>query len=293
MAQNGKFNGALKSSIICITRRKKLFDIICFIAAIIIAVILVESITLERLNIDGNAVSTDANIAGSKTNIPSASEQNDLVKIAEEAQGGSGKICYLTFDDGPTENITVDVLETLDKYNVKATFFMVGRMIDENRELARRVYDEGHLIANHSYYHDYKALYASSDSFFNEIDKTFNSIREVTGEEPFKLIRFPGGSYNYGDHAKVKQQYKALLKQKGYYFADWNCLDGDGESGNHTAAQLLKRIKSTAKSDNVVVLMHDGCIGKTTAKILPTIIEYFQEQGYEFRRLDEIPYYSD
>ena len=176
MAQNGKFNGALISSIKCITRRKKLFGIICFIAAIIIAVILVESITLERLNIDGNAVSTDANIAGSKTNIPSASEQNDLVKIAEESQGGSGKICYLTFDDGPTENITVDVLETLDKYNVKATFFMVGRMIDENRELARRVYDEGHLIANHSYYHDYKALYASSDSFFNEIDKTFNSI---------------------------------------------------------------------------------------------------------------------
>ena len=114
MAQKGKFNGALKSSIICIARRKKLFGIICFIAAIIIAVILVESITLERLNIDGNAVSTDANIAGSKTNIPSASEQNDLVKIAEEAQGGSGKICYLTFDDGPTENITVDVLETLD-----------------------------------------------------------------------------------------------------------------------------------------------------------------------------------
>ena len=101
MAQNGKFNGALKSSIICITRRKKLFGIICFIAAIIIAVILVESITLERLNIDGNAVSTDANIAGSKTNIPSASEQNDLVKIAEESQGGSGKICYLTFDAIP------------------------------------------------------------------------------------------------------------------------------------------------------------------------------------------------
>lgn len=293
MAQNGKYNSVLKSGVKCIARRKKLLGILCFITAIIVAVTLAGRVKRERINTDVNAVSTDADIADSATNIPSASEQNDLVKIAEEAQGGSKKLCYLTFDDGPTENITGDVLNTLNKYNVKATFFMIGRMIDENRELARRVFDEGHLIANHSYYHDYKELYASSDSFFNEIDKTFNSIKEITGEEPFKLIRFPGGSYNYGEHAKVKQRYKALLKQKGYYYADWNCLDGDGESGNYTASQLLKRIKSTAKSNNAVVLLHDGCIGKTTAEILPSIIEYFQAQEYEFRRLDEIPYYTD
>lgn len=224
--------------------------------------------------------------------IPPASEQNDLLKIAEKAQGTDGKTAYLTFDDGPSNTVTVSILETLKRYDVKATFFMVGKKIEEDKTLAARVHDEGHLIANHSYSHDYKALYATKESFLEEIDKTFELIKEVTEEEPFKLIRFPGGGYNAGDHAAEKQVYKGVLKEKGCYYADWNCLNGDAEGGNRTAAQLLERTKNTAGANNIVVLMHDAAAKKSTAEALPSIIEYLKSQGYEFKRLDEIRYYS-
>lgn len=225
--------------------------------------------------------------------LPPTTEENNLVKIAECAKGTAGKkICYLTFDDGPTQAVTPKVLDTLKQYDVKATFFMVGKMIDADRELAKRAYDEGHLLANHSYSHDYKALYATADSFKSEIDKTHNLIKEITGEEPFKLIRFPGGSYNAGDHAAEKQKYKVLLKENGYYYADWNCLNGDAESSSRTPQQLVERLKATATVDNIVVLMHDAATKKSTAEALPEIIEYLKSKGYEFRRLDEIEYYD-
>ncbi len=269
--------------------------LICAVAVIAV-IFAVKGLTSKKAEPDNTAASADVQqpqkTARPAPDIPPASEQNDLVKIAENAQGGNGKICYLTFDDGPSGAVTVSILETLKNYDAKATFFMMGKMIEANKDLAKRVYDEGHLLANHSYSHDYKALYATADSFSAEIDKTFDLIREVTGEEPFKLIRFPGGSYNAGDHAAEKQQYKVLLKQKGYYYADWNCLNGDAEGGSRTPAQLLERIKTTSGADNIVVLMHDAAAKKSTAEALPSVLEYLKGQGYEFRRLDEIPYYN-
>ncbi len=224
--------------------------------------------------------------------IPLASAQNDLLKIAIEAQGTEEKICYLTFDDGPTK-VTPAVLDVLMEHDVKATFFMLGRMIEKNPDIAKRVYDEGHLLANHSYSHVYKELYATGESFMAEIEKVESLIREVTGEEPFKLIRFPGGGQNAGVYAAEKQQYKLLLQEKGYYFADWNALNGDAEGGTRSADQLVARLKATATQKNIVVLMHDAADKKTTAEALPAIIEHLKSQGYLFRRLDEIPYYPE
>lgn len=293
--QNKSKNGRHKLRRVSLPRVKRPIAVLICIAAAVVLVFAVKGITSKKTDAENTAVSTEAEPqkpVRRTTEIPPASEQNDLVKIAENAQGGSGKICYLTFDDGPSGAVTESILETLKNYDVKATFFMMGKMIEANKELANRVYDEGHLLANHSYSHDYKALYASADSFSAEIDKTFDLIKDVTGEEPFKLIRFPGGSYNAGDHAAEKQQYKVLLKQKGYYYADWNCLNGDAEGGSRTAAQLLERTKATSGGNNIVVLMHDAAAKKSTAEALPSIIEYLKGQGYEFRRLDEIPYYN-
>ena len=276
-------------------RRRMRFIFICAAAVVFVALLVKTTVFKSGGSPQEAAVSSDAvpvQTDQPAPKIPPASEENNLVKIAEGATGCNKKICYLTFDDGPTEEITVKVLEVLKQYDVKATFFMIGRMIDANRELARRVYNEGHLLANHSYSHDYKALYATGESFMEEIEKTYGVIKEVTGEEPLKLMRFPGGSYNAGDHAAEKQKYKELLKQNGYYYADWNCLNGDAESSNRTSDQLLQRLKETAGADNIVVLMHDAATKKSTAEALPAIIEYLKAQGYEFRRLDEIDYYG-
>ncbi|MBO5364559.1 MAG: polysaccharide deacetylase [Clostridia bacterium] len=225
--------------------------------------------------------------------IPLASSQNDLLKIAVEAKGSESKICYLTFDDGPTNTITPAILDVLKQYGVKATFFMLGSMIEKNPDMAKRVFDEGHLLANHTYSHDYHALYATGESFMAEVKKVEELIRKVTGEEPFKLVRFPGGGHNAGKYGEHKQRYKMLLQENGYYFADWNALNGDAEGGNRSADQLLARMQETATQKNIVVLMHDAAAKRTTADALPAIIEYLRGQGYEFRRMDEIPYYPE
>ncbi len=227
--------------------------------------------------------------AGVQTSIPPASEQNDLLKIATAVESEQ-KICYLTFDDGPTTSITPQILDILRRYNVKATFFQLGSLIKANGDMARRVYEEGHLIANHSYAHEYRELYASEEAFMSEIDQTYELIKQVTGDDNyFKLVRFPGGSYNAGSYGEAKQRYKPALADAGYYFVDWNALNGDAEGGKKNASQLLEGLKSSAGSkNNIVVLMHDAPGKQTTVDALPSIIEWCMEQGYEFRRLDEV-----
>ncbi len=262
-----------------------------------VVIILVLAIACSVTGCGGDKGGSDSVSAPTATpkpapEIPPASTENDLLKIATEAKGTDKKICYLTFDDGPTEEVTPAILDVLKKYDVKATFFMLGTMIENNMELAKRVYDEGHLLANHSYSHRYADLYAAGESFMAEIEKVEGLIQQVTGETPFKLMRFPGGSHNAGSYGAKKQEYKALLQEKGYYFADWNSLNGDAEGGNRSADQLLARIKETSTQQHIVVLMHDAATKKTTAESLPAVIEYLRSQGYEFRRMDEIPYYA-
>lgn len=225
-------------------------------------------------------------------NIPPAEQENDLLKIATSVYETDKKICYLTFDDGPTKEVTPKVLDVLDSYGVKATFFTLGKMLEANPDIAKDEYDRGHLIANHSYSHSYEELYASADSFIGEMNKTTEIIKNITGEEPFKLIRFPGGGHNAGKYAAQKQEYKKVLKDNGYYFVDWNCLNGDAEAQLRSADELLMRIKETAVGKNIVVLMHDAATKKTTPDALGSIIEYLKSKGYEFRRLDEVEYYD-
>lgn len=267
---------------------------VCILAVALIAVVVAVSINAVNPQTEpiGEA-STPVPTAKPMPDIPPASEENNLLTIAIKAQGTEEKVCYLTFDDGPTKEVTPAVLDVLKEKGVTATFFMLGKMIDANREIARRVYEEGHLLANHSYSHSYQDLYATGESFLSEIDRTHTLIREVTGEEPFKLIRFPGGGHNAGSFGAEKQQYKLLLQQHGYYYADWNALNGDAEvSGTRPAKQLVQRIRQTSGPKDIVVLMHDAATKKTTPEALPAIIDYLKEQGYVFKRLDEIKYYG-
>lgn len=227
--------------------------------------------------------------------IPPALQENDLINIIAEARrNGVTKRAYLTFDDGPSKTITNKVLDVLKKYNIKATFFEVGRLIKENPDVAKRVHDEGHLIANHSYSHDYNALYQTEESFSEEIKKAEQTIAEITGAPvDLKLIRFPGGSYNAGDHAAEKQVYKNTLANMGYYYCDWNTLNGDAEGKEKSSAELTEYFKKYAASfieqdKNVIVLMHDSDSKQATVESLDGIIAYLAENEYTFHRLDEI-----
>ena len=225
--------------------------------------------------------------------LPPAEQENDLLDIIMDIDArGAEKTAYLTFDDGPSPNVTPSILDTLRRYNVKATFFMLGTSINSYPDLARRVYEEGHLLANHSNGHNYETLYATEESFMTEVQETEDIISRITNNDHhFKLFRFPGGSYNAGDHAAEKQLYKRTLAINGFYHIDWNALNGDAEGRTKTAPELLEYLQRNLDTDSsAVVLMHDAAAKTATAEGLASIIEYLMSEGYVFKRLDEMPY---
>lgn len=210
--------------------------------------------------------------------------------ILDTKKGDGIKKAYLTFDDGPNYSVTSDVLDVLRRYNVKATFFMVGTLMEENQGAARRVFEEGHLIANHSYSHKYSELYASVDAFMNQINHSQEIIHRITNNKNYpKICRFPGGGYNSGVYGEIKQECKTKLEENDYRYCDWNALTGDAESANPSASSIMSRLKKTVgEKEDVVILMHDAPAKGITAKTLPDVLDYLIECGYQFDTLDKL-----
>lgn len=200
------------------------------------------------------------------------------------------KKAYLTFDDGPNNSVTPEVLDVLRRYNAKATFFLVGSLIEKYPEVARRMYDEGHCLANHSYNHNYDELYAAPEAFMTQIKKTDDIIKGITCDEYYpKVFRFPGGGYNSGKYGVAKQEYKTKISNDGYRYCDWNALTGDAESKSPTEEAIIARLEKTTKGkEDVVILMHDAIAKKVTAQTLPRVLEYLISQGYSFDTLDNV-----
>lgn len=286
-------------------RRKRIRALAILIAFIVLVILIIVGISKcskkNSQSISNNTSNVTATATPSATlmptdssfsSIPQASEQNDIMKILRNS--GQKKCVYLTFDDGPTDNITPQILDTLRRYGVKATFFQIGSLIDANPDMARRVYEEGHLLANHTNAHNYAKLYVSTDTFMNEINECYEKIKSVTGDENyFKLVRFPGGGFESSadSYSPVKQECKKTLKQYGFYYCDWNALTGDAEGKKKDAQELLEyMIENLDGEDNVVVLMHDAAAKQATADALGSVIEYFMDQGYTFKTLDQIDY---
>ncbi|MZK50893.1 polysaccharide deacetylase family protein [Clostridium beijerinckii] len=198
------------------------------------------------------------------------------------------KVVYLSFDDGPSETNTPSILKTLKEENVKATFFVLGKAIDQseaNKNLLKQELEEGHAIGNHSYSHNYKYLYpngsVNTNNFMSEINKTNESLKKVLGEDfSTRAIRFPGGHMSWKNTGEVDK----IMKEKDYHYVDWNALSKDAEGPHKNADQLIEEVKKTVENKTkVVLLMHDTYGKEETAKALPGIIEYLKGQGYEFR----------
>ena len=203
------------------------------------------------------------------------------------------KIVYLTFDDGPSESSTPQILDILDRNQVKATFFVLGSSIEagqKQKEILRRIAAEGHTIANHGYCHNYKILYPNgtvdADAFMKDIKKTEEIINDTLGYKyDNKIIRFPGGHGSWNTSTV-----DPILKQQGYTYIDWNALTGDAESSCRSKEQLENELKQTVtaidgNNDVLVVLMHDTDAKKTTVEALDDNIKYLKSLGYEFETL--------
>ncbi|GGA49874.1 polysaccharide deacetylase [Paenibacillus physcomitrellae] len=200
-------------------------------------------------------------------------------KLADPAKPAvPSKTVYLTFDDGPSK-LTASVLSILDRYQIKATFFVLGQQAQRSPELIRQIADAGHTIGNHSYDHDYDKLYHNFSDFWGQIKQTEEILRSITGKRP-QLIRAPGGTFGHFD-----QTYFDLLAQAGYKVFDWDVDSGDSERKGVPAAEILKKATDTGGQDQIVLLMHDGSGHDNTVKALPQIIEYYKDKGYTFSAL--------
>ncbi len=198
------------------------------------------------------------------------------------------KKVYLTFDDGPSKR-TPEVLDILDRYGIKATFFVLGKNVANYPEITKRAYDSGHFIASHGYTHTYSQIYSSPQTVLDEYNQSVAAIQSAIGVPEYNphLFRFPGGSAG-GRYSSIKKEAIQLLKDNQITHTNWNCLTGDS-AGNNTIEAMWNEVLSTAAGDdNLVILMHDAGDKEVTVQFLPQLIEYFQGQGYEFSNYYEI-----
>ena len=193
------------------------------------------------------------------------------------------KIAYLTFDDGPYFN-TYKVLDILDKYHVKATFFTTSingkKCYDKKNEncllLYQEYYKRGHTIANHTYTHSIKnGLYKSSNSFINAVLKQEDQVKKYADGYKTNIVRFPGGSNSAG---KLKNEIIEKLRSIGYGWVNWTATDGDGGKLK-SEKQAWKNFTSSIDENIEVVLLHE--YSSITTNLLPKIIEYLQNNNYE------------
>lgn len=194
----------------------------------------------------------------------------------------TNKVIYLTFDDGPGP-YTEYLLDILKKYNVKATFFVTNQF-SKYQYVLKRIDNEGHTIAIHSYSHSYKNIYSSVDAFFNDIDKMDKIIYSQT-EKHSKLLRFPGGSSNTISRFN-KGIMTSLSKEtaiRGYKYFDWNVDSNDTgtSNSNKISNNIIKGIKANNYS---IVLQHD--IKKYSVNAVEDVIKYGLANGYTFLPLD-------
>lgn len=199
------------------------------------------------------------------------------------------KRVFLTFDDGPS-SVTSKILDILKQENVKATFFVLGSNVDARQDMVKRMYDEGHYIANHGYSHTYSQIYSSPQAVLDEYNLCNDKVKNAIGVPEYNshLFRFPGGLVG-GKYADIKQQARELLSQNDILNIDWNALTGDAETNNLSVDFELSRLSQTIGSKNsVVILMHDAAAKSVTADALPQIIANLKEQGYEFKNFYDI-----
>ena len=192
---------------------------------------------------------------------------------------------YLTFDDGPSPS-TGQILDVLKEHGIKATFFVVGKDDEESKALYRRIVDEGHTLAMHSYSHQYSSLYSSVDAFERDFSEIQNYLFEVTGEECL-YYRFPGGSSNQVSDVDMKE-FIRYLNGRGITYFDWNVASGDATAQAYTPEKLVENVLSdVVKYKTSIVLMHDAETKASTIKALGPMIEALQGMGAEILPIDE------
>lgn len=189
---------------------------------------------------------------------------------------------YLTFDDGPSVN-THSVLYYLDKYDIKATFFVVPQRTEESYALMKQIVDSGHSIGVHSATHDYETIYGSVEAYLKDFYDAWTMIYEATGVKT-EIFRFPGGSkndFNGGTRDAIIEE----MTRRGFRFYDWNVDSND--AGDATWTEMFTSVPADiAQNYRSVVLFHDSAQRENTVYVLEDIITKLISNGYKFDKIN-------
>lgn len=198
-----------------------------------------------------------------------------------QAEIPEGRVIFLTFDDGPGP-YTKQLLQVLEKYGVKATFFVVGL---EHDDLIREIVKAGHSIGIHSVSHEYKSIYASADAYFQDLLTMQKRLRDLTGVETW-LMRFPGGSSNTVSRFNpgIMTYLTQAVQDNGFQYFDWH-VDSNDAGGARKAEEVFENVKDGVEKRSVsIVLQHD--IKGFSVEAVEKIIVWGLENGYKFLSLD-------
>ncbi len=208
-------------------------------------------------------------------------EKSKEIKDTGKVIPQQGRKVYLTFDDGPDRINTPLVLDILDGYNVKATFFVVGKNIQQNPGLLTEIVNRGHALGNHTYHHRFSDVYATG-SFMESVKVNEELIFQLVGQRP-NLVRAPGGGLeNWEALQKV-------LAQNGCRLVFWDIDSYDSRKPYADGAEIIENIRRQAVKLNLypglIVLMHDGNGRLNSVRALPTVLEMLLNQGFQFETL--------
>lgn len=197
------------------------------------------------------------------------------------------KEVFLTFDDGPSKN-TLKILDILNKNDVKATFFVIGKKVEENPNILKRLKDNNMCIAAHTYSHNYK-IYSSSAAYFKDLNACNAAIDKVIGYHDKGLIRLPGGSDTQIYGQRKMSEIRELLKENGIKYIDWNVSSADAAAKTVPASKIKENISRQCKYNKfAVILMHDANSKTTTVDALPDVIKLLKENKFIFRTFNDL-----
>lgn len=210
---------------------------------------------------------------------------------AEQIPTVEGKVCYLTFDDGPSKN-TEAILKVLEDQGVVATFFVIGENAQRHPARIQAIAAQGSLVANHTQTHMTDSIYKSEEALLKDLEAGRQTIRSILGQDyPDDLMRFPYGSTN-----RRCRDFRPAVEAAGYRYFDWNALNGDAESNasGRSTQQLYQELVDTVNTQaergrDLIVLMHDTNSKGKTVEMLSDAIDYIRSLGYTFATLENKP----
>lgn len=209
---------------------------------------------------------------------PQANAADPLADIKARLRSGDTagiKVVFLTFDDGPSEH-TAELLDMLNEYAVKGTFFTTLHDNDNAKDMYRRIVAEGHTLANHTSSHDY-GLYNNPEAFFADVDLLDLFQKTVTGEkETSHIFRFPGGSTNANETCVQG------IVSRGWNYSDWNVTSHDGCAEPPTSDVIAQSIIESCHEHDVSVVLSHAELKESSRAAIPIVIETLQAEGYVF-----------